>query len=117
METVSRLVDLGDFYLQVPLIRKKIGMTLGAGPVDENQPPTLGVRRRRCYNCQEEGHLRHQCSRPSREARVLMGVLSENPLVGTNDGRKRTYRDQEPGQPTTSVPLRPDTNIDRHPPT
>ncbi|CAK9289909.1 unnamed protein product, partial [Gordionus sp. m RMFG-2023] len=48
---------------------------------------------------------------------VPMRVVSENPRVGTNDGRKRTYREMEPGQPTTSVPLRPNTNIDRYPST
>ncbi|CAK9302096.1 unnamed protein product, partial [Gordionus sp. m RMFG-2023] len=97
METVSRLVDLGDFYLQVTLIKKNNGMTLVTGPANENQPPTPEIRRRRYYDCQEVGHLRHQGSRPSREARVHMGVLSENPRVGINDGRKRTHRDIELG--------------------
>ncbi|CAK9305134.1 unnamed protein product [Gordionus sp. m RMFG-2023] len=92
-------------------------MTLGTESANENQPPTPEVRRRRCYNCQEVGHLRHQCSRSSREARVPMGVLSENPRVRTNDGPKCTYRNLELGQPMTSVPLRPDSDIDRHPPT
>ncbi|CAK9294219.1 unnamed protein product [Gordionus sp. m RMFG-2023] len=102
METTSRLVDLGDFYLQVTLIKKHDGMTLGEGRRNENQPPTYGIRRKRCYNCQGEGHLRHQCTQLPRD-RVPMGVLSENPRVDPHEGQKRIYNEMNLGQPTTSV--------------
>ncbi|CAK9301459.1 unnamed protein product [Gordionus sp. m RMFG-2023] len=74
-----------------------------------HRPPEFGAR--------SATTARRRASLPSRKVRVPMGVVSENPRVGTNDGRKRTYREMEPGEPTTSVPLRPNTNIDRNPPT
>ncbi|CAK9292592.1 unnamed protein product [Gordionus sp. m RMFG-2023] len=102
METTSRLVDLGDFYLQVTLIKKNNGMILGSRPTDKNQPPDPGVRRKRCFNCQGEGHLRHQCSRPLRGTRVPLETVSDNAWQGPNDGKRRAYR--ELGPVATSVP-------------
>ncbi|CAK9292654.1 unnamed protein product [Gordionus sp. m RMFG-2023] len=77
-------------------------MILGPRPTDENQPPYPGVRRKRCYNCQGEGHLRHQCSRPLRGTRVPLETVSDNAWRGPNDGKRRAYR--KLGPVATSVP-------------
>ncbi|CAK9292240.1 unnamed protein product [Gordionus sp. m RMFG-2023] len=101
MDTTSKLVDMGEFYLKVTLIRKNNGMSLGE--VLGHQPPFQGERKKRCYNCQADGHLRHQYSMHPKGARVPLRALANDSMMGANGARKREARDGEMNQPTSST--------------
>ncbi|CAK9301875.1 unnamed protein product [Gordionus sp. m RMFG-2023] len=78
METNSRLIDFGSCYLQVTLIPKNTGMIIQSPVSQENSMASGGLRKRRCFHCHSDSHIRIQCPSLGKDVRQPLATIHDN---------------------------------------
>ncbi|CAK9301101.1 unnamed protein product [Gordionus sp. m RMFG-2023] len=111
METTSRLIDLGSCYI-VTLIPKNTGMTIQAPMSQENYMTSGGLRKRRCFHCHNDDHIRSQCPSLGKDGRQPLAPINDNAMGRSAEHYRRRMVDATQG-PAPFSPMRPAPSANR----
>ncbi|CAK9294146.1 unnamed protein product [Gordionus sp. m RMFG-2023] len=111
MQTNSQLLDFGMCYFQVTLIPKNTGMIIQSPMSQENMANSAGPRKRRCYNCHSDSHIRSQCDAVDRGSRDPLVQIDANFQDGSAGNGKLRMNNPTPAQiPLSTYQQLPSTN-------